>query len=834
MSSDSRHSRPTAMRMHPLSGAIALAVGSITITGIGKPVMAAEGLYDEVVATATRRETSVQDIPYNIAAVGAEQIEKEGITNVVELARIVPGLIAIEQGRRNPSPTIMRGISVDALAQSEAQGNDNGGAVATYVGEIPVYIDLLPVDLERVEVLIGPQGTLYGAGSLAGAIRYIPARPDYDAFSAKVRGKVYGMAESDDGSFDLEGTLNLPISENLAFRGSLGYLDEAGFVDQHYLVREPGVSSPEPDFTDPADVEANLRAEEDTNTTEILFARAALAWQATDEIEGIFTYTYQNQDSGGRQINHAPSLQVIEDAQGVDIPNGFYSNGHRVLEPDERTNHILNLDVIVDLGFAELTSATGYIDFDEESQRDQTDLLLTFGFTYADFPEFTAFTTDPQEEQTFTQELRLVSTGDGPLNWIAGFFYSDSELDALSLEFTPNLYQFAGFAEVPQVVQRFGNNVEYIQISDEELTEWALFGEIGFQITDQWQVTGGIRYFDVENTVSDGIGFPFFNQVLAIDPNDATQQVWLNETTATQDIDDTIFKFNTSYNFSDDVMAYFTFSQGYRNGGTNGIQDCASIPAPNPNVVCGNANQLAYGPDTTDNYEVGLRTTLADGAITANLAVFFVEWDDVQVADVSDGGTFPIIVNGDTAESEGLEALLKASLSENWYLTMAYTFTDTELSSPAPLLENGTASDGDRLPGTPEHAGSFRLDYTAPISAELDLTAGYGFNFQSDVYTKLGVGGECCRPDDGSTRPGPGEVLGGYAIHNVQVGVEADQWSARLFVNNLFDKEAVTGVRTDPSFIGRAGFGADYALRRYFNYILTPRSVGVDFTYKFD
>ena len=219
---------------------------------------------------------------------------------------------------------------MDDLNFSEAAGtNSNGSTVATYVGEIPVYIDLVSKDLARVEVLRGPQGTLYGANSLAGAVRYIPARPQTDAFSFDVGGSVSDIDESDDPSTDLDAVLNLPlVKDRLAFRGVLSYEDRAGFIDQNYLVQDPGFSIPEPDFTDPVEVSANLRRDEDVNDVETWYARASLLWDVSEDFSATLTYHYQNQDVGGRQVNHQDSLRLIAQDQGAAIPAGFYDNGH--------------------------------------------------------------------------------------------------------------------------------------------------------------------------------------------------------------------------------------------------------------------------------------------------------------------------------------------------------------------------------------------------------------------------------------------------------------------------------------------------------------------------
>jgi iron complex outermembrane receptor protein len=843
--------RPLAPRLNPVSGAVALAMGSMAILPAGPSQAQGLGqqLFEESLVTATRRETPVQDIPYNISAVSGKELRELQITDIAQLARWVPGMILVDQGRRSSAPLIIRGVSVSDLTFSEASGgNSNGNTVATYVGEIPVYIDLVTTDLQRVEILRGPQGTLFGANSLAGAVRYIAVPPNTDAFAVDVNADISAIDKSDDPSTQLDAVINVPLLERLAFRAVGNYQDRAGFIDQNYLVLEPGFSNPEPDFNDPADVSANLRRDEDVNDVEMWYARASLLWDITDNLDAMFTYHYQDQTVGGRQVNHRDSLQVIADDQGATIPDGFYDNGSRVKEPNEKTNNIFELVVTADLGFAELTSATGYVDYDDEGNRDQTDLLLTFGYTYADFPTFTAFTREVNEEESTTQELRLVSSGDGPLSWIGGFFYADQKRDASSLEFTPCLYDTdptcppggSGVSEIPAIVAQFGNDVEYIQLEDRQLEEWALFGEVSYQFTDQFQMTFGARYFDVEDDFSESIGLPLLNQILGIDPDNPGEQIALNSTSAKESVDDVIYKFNASYDINDESMAYFTFSQGYRNGGSNAIANCDDLPV-NDNVVCGSAGQLAYKPDTTDNYELGLRNQFLDGRMTLNGAIYYIHWDQVQVGDVSESGAFPITLNGDDATSKGLELEFNWQINDNWAFRGSYAYTDAELANDAPLLAEGTAQKGDRLPGTPEHQGTAFVHYTRTLNADLELSVDYGLTAQSNVLTKLGRGGgNCCRPYDGVTdfvNPGPGESLSGFAVHYASVMLSAERWSARLYANNLWNKEQVTGVRADRSLIGRADGGFDpaveYAYRRYFNYVLTPREIGLDLRYRF-
>ena len=202
---------------------------------------------EEVIVTATRRAESIQDIPINITALGSDLMERERISSLSDIARRVPGMTVVDQGPRSGNTLTVRGLNVDSITSPDG-ANSGGDTVGIYVGEVPLYVDLKLNDMERIEVLIGPQGTLYGAGTLGGAVRYIPNKPQSDALSFELRGDVYDLNEADDLGYEGGGTINIPlIQDKLALRASIDYLDDPGFIDNNFLVREAGVSNPQPD-----------------------------------------------------------------------------------------------------------------------------------------------------------------------------------------------------------------------------------------------------------------------------------------------------------------------------------------------------------------------------------------------------------------------------------------------------------------------------------------------------------------------------------------------------------------------------------------------------------
>ncbi|MGB3627044.1 MAG: TonB-dependent receptor, partial [Henriciella sp.] len=522
-------------------GVSALALSTIAPVAVaqdGEPVET-EARQQTITVTATRREGTVQDVPINIAAVGAEQIEEQGISELSDLLSFVPGINIVDRGARQGNPIIVRGINADPIGSGDGN-NDGGGTVATYLGEVPLFVDLKLNDMERVEVLLGPQGTLYGAGTLAGAIRYIPVKPKFGEDSLEARADLYMYSEAEDFSYDTGFTFNKAFGDTFAVRGSVDFLDDSGFVDQPFLLREVGVSNPDPDFSDPAAVSANLRSEEDVDTEEAVSGRIAARWEPTNWLDGTLTYYFQDVDVGGRRIS---SKRAVYPGAGPEIFSaGDFENGKRVPEPNTIKNELLALEVIADLGFAELTSATGLSKFEDDGQRDQNDLLVSLEYSYELFPAFGSVTREVGETETFTQELRLVSTMDSRFNWIVGGFYSESDNAGFSAEFTPGYDTYAinelGF---DFLVDR-PDDLEYYSTGRTELEESALFGELGYEITDKWSVTVGARYYDYELKDTSTVDFPLFDLDFVPPTLDEIKNA---ETELAQAEDGTLFKFNT-------------------------------------------------------------------------------------------------------------------------------------------------------------------------------------------------------------------------------------------------------------------------------------------------
>ncbi len=778
-----------------------------------------------IIVTATRRAESIQDIPINIAAIGGEQIEEQGFDDISELVAYVPGINVADQGGRDGNRIVVRGLNADPIATAFGQ-EDGGGSVATYVGDIPLFIDFRLNDLQRVEILLGPQGTLYGAGTLGGAIRYIPNKPDFSGIQLEARADAYTYKEGDGISSDVGVTFNLPFTDNFAIRGSFDYLNDQGFIDYPFVVQQPGVSNPDPDFNNAAERAANFNPIEDANTEETLGGRIAARWQPTETLDATLTYYFQLSEYGGRNTS---SFRTTT------IPSGRYEFGARVAEPNERDSQLLALEVTADLGFAELTSATGYATVKENGQRDQTDLLISLEYSYETFPTFTAFTFEDEETEIFNQELRLVSKGDGPLNWIVGAFYNKNKYNALSSEFTPGYGALVGAR--PDL-----NDLEYFEADRSSLEEFAVFGEIGYNITDAWSVTVGGRYYDYSLKTANSTDFPLFAgpEFNPYPLSDIENQLAL---APDQSRSGELFKINTAYKFGNGNTVYATFSQGFRVGGANGGEPCPDVFVPGPQGLCllgpgqqfGSGpndffpgNERSFEPDTVNSYEIGAKTTWLNGDLTLNGALFFIDWKDPQVAATSINAGTGITVNGVSAESKGVELSGSWRVTDNFRLSGNFSYTDAKLTADVPglvqtiqppgfgtLLEAG--QDGDRLPGSPKTQYSVFGEYNLPLNNGADIVLSGSYSWQSNVLTLIGGRG-------GSF------TLPSYGRADIAIGYVADRWSVTAYANNLFNDFSESSASNTP--LNNQTI-LTHNVRRFRTNVLPPRSIGLRAKFKF-
>ncbi len=435
---------------------------------------------ETISVTATRRETSIQEVPYSISAYGGQALAESGVTDFSALARSIPGLVLSDVGRGKngiSSGIIMRGLNLTGGAQEDfAMTTDP--VVSVYLGETPLFANLELRDMNRVEVLKGPQSTLYGSGSLGGTMRYIPNKPEFEEFSGNVKAEVSSTDHAGDLNHDMELTLNLPISDTFALRGVVTQLENAGYIDSDYIAVLDADNQPTGEYTSAKDI----------NDEKVSMARLSARWLPTQSTDVLLTYNYQKDDVQG-------SAATSEGLEG-------YQTAAKLIEQFERETSITSLVIEHDLGFADLTSATSITNNDAESLYDQS---YNYGFSSWWGPYYVAYYgytggTAPAAEviagektyttDTFTQEFRLAGTTDSNIDWLVGLYYNSVDFDAEAYDIV------YGLDEAFNITNPLDTDIGYANIQQTEFEDYALFGEVTYYPTDNLSITAGLRYFE--------------------------------------------------------------------------------------------------------------------------------------------------------------------------------------------------------------------------------------------------------------------------------------------------------------------------------------------------
>jgi outer membrane receptor protein involved in Fe transport len=783
---------------------VAAAIGGILAAG--SPVVMAQstddGLIEEIIVTATRREASVQDIPYNITAVGGERLADAQIVDNMELMREVAGAAVVDRGYRNVgviNGVMIRGLNVDSSAFGDYALN-TVPTVSTYVNETPIYASFMLKDVDRIEVLRGPQGTLYGSGSLGGTVRYIMNAPDTSRFE----GSFSGWGSQTDGS---EGTnfggdlvLNAPISEKAAVRLLAGTIQADGIIDlpNVYVLDGNGIPVAPNGVLDD---EAVYERVEDADDVDIKYARVSLYVAPSENFNFTLAHQTQSDDIGGRRHR-------TNGPDGFGDAYGKYELGSIQREPSSRDVNLTSLEAEVDLGFATLTSSTSVYDHEGDSTSENTGFYAQLNwleFYYYNYPRPMASAVRTYSDEAFIQELRLVSNGDGGVDWVVGAFYRDQDLNSTQDSYLRGFEAWADTAFGDDTLVVTDRDFSYER--DENFTDLGIFGEVTYHISDTFRVTGGLRYFDNEFTNNTYMAVGLW-----------APGIFFLEDTATfkESEDDVLFKVNASWDISDESMVYATISEGYRRGGSN------AVPLSGP--FAEDPGWLQYSSDSVMNYEIGIKGTTERFRYSA--AAFFVDWDDVQLNTASSNWAFFTAANGDSAETSGLEFEIDGFLTEQLRYNVGYAYVNAELTADAYAPTEATrllASDGATLPGTAEHTISAALQYSMELGNGLDWTTRIGGYYQSDTQNALGDFGRA-----------PGTFLrelDAFTLWNLSTWVSGEQWRATLFVKNLGNEDGITGHFSE-LYMGTSP-EQNYYGNGSKEFLTLPRTVGVTFTWDF-
>jgi iron complex outermembrane recepter protein len=752
----------------------------------------------ELIVTASKREQTLQDVPFSVAAQTEDQIRNSGTNNIVDLARNVAGLTIADLGP-GQSQAAIRGISSGQVVRDQPGVKES---VGIYLDESPISIalftpDLDLFDLQRVEVLRGPQGTLFGAGSSTGTVRYITAQPQLGSFSGSA--EVTGTTGTDaDTGGAVKGMLNAPLGDKAALRIAAYYDWIPGFID-----------AVQPDLSVKKDVDSGTKSG----------ARVAVLFQPTDQLSITPRIVYQKLETDG--YPRIDIFNILGNPFTTTEPPVELGGRRQFTQLQEGLTdefRMGDLKIAYDFGNATLTSISTYMDRDVEVDRDASQLTgsvtVDIGGTSPEV-RLNSKLIDKTSLQSFSQELRLSSNGTGPFDWLVGAYYQDTDRDYGQDLPTPG-YDAVWFAHIGQTPADVGNpppdNPFFSRLSY-KFKQYAAFGEATWHFTEQWALTGGLRYYNFnEDRVLTFAGFfaaPQANVPGSTDSDGLSPRVIL------------------TYSPNDDMSFSAQASRGFRLGGIN---DPLNEPiCEDPRDVATFSAFTTWDDETLWNYELGAKMRFAGGTVTFNTAVFYSDIQDLQDGvDVSSCSS-RIVVNVPKAHSYGIEAELYARPSVNWDFGISATWLNAELDST--LLYAGSTDviagiqDGNRLPTSPEFqaaaSATYSWDWSNAMNSFVNLTfqhVGSSFSRIEDERPNFGVissdpalqaaGAAALRPFGNpsiTTFTFAGE-LPSYDIVNLRFGIGSDRWHAALFCNNLTDERAFLSVDRERGRAARVGY----------------------------
>ncbi len=798
---------------------------------------------EEIMVTATRRETGVQDIPYNISAMSGEYLELQNVVNQYDVLRAMHGVTVVDRGYRNAgmvNSIVIRGLNVDNGANGDIMLNAVP-TVATYYDNSPLFANFLIKDIERVEVLRGPQGTLYGSGSLGGTVRYIGYKPDPDAFAADLE-LDYGQTSGSEGNnMAMDVMINIPLSDKMAVRANYSRIDNDGVIDyinayQLNSFREPlvnvGGNCVDPRTATDNEILFNVgcfQTVEDADTVEIDYAKIAFRAEPGETFNLQLSYQFQDDKIGSRR---STTLGDNGQAPGSALyfNYGDDDSGQLLLEPSERDVSMASLDMEWDLGFATFTSTTSTYEHDGVGESDNGGLWASGGrdwnelFYGGQWPRPAQRAERGYDDEAFIQEFRLVSNErNGNIDWLVGAFYMDQDTNVYQLSHNPgmNLFKnacrntgdpvcttggiYGGFW--PRFYAGDLTEIDFEYRRDTAYEELAVYGELTYHVSDVIRLTGGFRWFDNE-TVNDTIlGFP-------LPPGSSSPAA----PQSTDDDNDVLIKLNASWDINANNMLYGTYSEGYRHGGAQAVPSLANgDPFGEPNAE----NIRTFQSDSVKNFEIGLKGST--DRLLYTVSAFHVDWDNPQLNTTSAFFGFFLAANGDEASTEGIELELEGYVAESMHYRFGYTYVNAELDKDfiSPQTGNVVAPAGSDLPGAPSSTLSVNVDNTWPVNADLSFVGALNAYYQSDSENFINQSSVV------------NESFPSFWLLGATASLVAENWTATLYARNLTDEEGTTGSFAATNWSYDTGVFENWYGNGNRQFIVQPRTIGLRLSYRF-
>ena len=822
---------PTSIDGLPVRSAVAVAV-SMAVTGHAEQARAqdegATGGIEEITVTARKREESLQDVAGSIQALTGDDLKRQGLLNLEDTIRMLPSVNHIG-GTTGANKIIFRGVS------------DNPGAfiaassAALYIDEQPltqfaVNPEPRMIDIERVEALSGPQGTLYGDSSQSGTLRIITNKPDPTAFAANAEAMVR-KGEDSSMSHEVSGWVNMPLIEDKFAIRLVGFTGtDGGFIDNVLGV------SPMKGTRDNSSA-----VTDDINRVDFQGGRVAAKWFVNDSWSVLANAIYQKSEANA-QNDYDPTVGDLKTVK-------FYND----TRDDEWTQVALTVEGRI--GEIDVVSITSYFDRQLDYVFDRTTYSAYFNYNfcplfatycwsgltgaethyygagpisldpntgyltfYSPLPndqDTIGWNTQNQKNDRFTQELRLSATGDN-YRWVLGAFYEEKSENWAYRARTPEFLDSLAYAYWTSFSAPSGVDPSWwLSADDTEWEQWAVFGNFSYDFSDQLSAEVGLRYFDQEMNKVYFVDKPFLN----------APGSWPDLVTPTGGNDDVVPKITFEWNIDDDKMVYALYSEGFRAGGANRNRTPFTV------------FPRAYEPDLLKNFEVGAKTSWLDNSLQVNATVFFGRWDNYQIEAVDpsfracQAGETPtvdlcnqpfqvMVANVGDAEQEGVEFSIRAVPNDTLDLGLAGSWINAETTEDFTVTTD--VAKGTQLPNVPEFKFSAYAQATWQVLRTETIYLRGQYTWQDESKNQL----EEIAPGAPLDQTGaPFYLQPSYGIFDLKVGVSSDNWVLEGFMSNVFDERAV--LYDDSLFM-------DYFWGRKRVTTNRPREFGVRFSYSWE
>lgn len=720
---------------------------------------------EEVVVTAETYKSTGQSTPISMSALSGSQLESSGITSLEQVARDIPGL-SLRSSGPNQTEFEARGI---------ASNGGNSPTVGFYLGDIPlsppamgqigkVVIDPNLYDLDRVEVLRGPQGTLYGASSMGGTIKLLPHAPELNTITGSTDGT---LSHTDGGRANGAGDfmVNYSTSDYWAVRAVGSYSYRSGWISRT-------VENPFPAdvlaYAGPPYTRGNVAGTPatqiipDVNDAHTYSGRVELLIQPSDALHVNLLALSQHSTQGG--------YDEFDDPPGPAYQTHYQP--YPIGESIEDRVDLFSATVEADLGFAKLTNAAGYFNRHMEQFQDASEAtswtlesflvtpqeMAAIGMpTYIQTPIYEA-----EPEHQWTEELRLNSSNSDTLHWVTGLFYSRLNSAFIEQQNAPYIAQLSQFLNPPMnnpTGLTFGIDNAY------EITQKAVFADASWQFAPTFKVEGGLRYFRYDTSAFNNEWGYFFTpqaEPLTNPPGNFASASGV------------IPRADVAWIPNQNLTTYVSASKGFRPGGAN-----MTIPL----TACPEGGPASFDPDTVWDYEAGEKALLADNRIRLNADIYYIKWDKVQQTALLSCGT-QYTTNAGDGSSYGPEIEIAAKVAERWTLSLAGTWTKANITNVSPGYVQSLSNSGYSFPScgdghcssvpilnVPKETASAAVEYSQPLgnlTMKARLDGSYTGSSWDESYSVI--------------------QLPGYGMANFRIGVAAERWTATLFVNNLTNK----------------------------------------------